>query len=50
MGNTLETDRMLMINLDTQNINDDLALSKMTLGLPENFLKMTEMAKSGLCY
>ena len=30
---------------DTQNFNDDLALAKMTLGWPENFIKMTEMAE-----
>ena len=35
---------------DTQNINDDLALAKMTPGWPKNFIKITEMAGNGLCY
>ena len=33
---------------DTQNFIDDLALAKMTLGWPENFIKVTEVAENGL--
>ena len=53
LGNSLGIDQMLMINLGmqvTQNCNDDLALAKITLGRPENFIKMTEITENRPCY
>ena len=35
---------------NTQILKDDLAFAKMTLGWPENFIKMIEMAENGQCY